>query len=220
MERPVKDFLMTSEATLQVKGKALGGSLDKVTVMGMEVTVGADGGFDTTITMSEEGMNEVLIVARDTAGNIATHTITVDYSITPPELTVNYDPLLPEIVSHDANLFIYVQTSAGIEEILITHTAGGESETTSYSVSPEGFSSVVKTLLDGDNTFSIEVTDAYGNSAESDTYTVNYRFKPVKGLEPGGEDIELWNFAVILLVISVALIATAVVVSSSFRKER
>ncbi len=218
MERPVAEYIMTNSADVQVKGKVLGDAT-RLTVMGMDVAIGAQGGFDRTITMPEEGLNEVLLVARDEAGNLATHTITVDYSTAEPDLTVTFNPAHSVVESDDANLFIYVQTTAGIEEVLITHTSVEGTDTTSYTVSPEGYASVVKTLLDGDNTLTVAVTDDYGNVAESQPFSVNYKYKAPREREVDEAGIDPSNISIILLVISVALIATAIVVSRSFRRE-
>lgn len=58
----------------------------KATVNGASVTVGSNGAFSTTATLSA-GTNTINIVAKDSAGKTTTITRTVKYDPNPPKIT-------------------------------------------------------------------------------------------------------------------------------------
>jgi hypothetical protein len=218
MERPLADFLLTNIADLQVKGKVLGG-VHELTIMGVSTSVDAEGGFDTTVTMPEEGVNDVFIVAKDRAGNTVTHAISVDYSTAKPLLSLVYQPTSSLIKGDDANFYIYGTTTPGIGDITIVHVVAGDTEETRAPVAEDGSFSVVRTLLDGTNSFTIRVTDAHGNTAESATYDVTYEYKAPKGTVAEPDAVDPASIGLLILVLSVALFATALVVTRSYKKD-
>jgi len=175
--------------------------------------------FETTVTLPKEGTNEVLVVARDEAGNVATHTITVEYSTARPMLFLVYSPSKANIEGDNPNFYISGTTNVGIEEVWVTHTVEGDTVKTSAPVAEDGTFSVVRTLLEGQNSFTVSTTDAYGNTNTTTEHTVTYKYKepppPVKGDE--GITPEAW--AVWILVIAIALFITAVVVTRMLRRE-
>jgi hypothetical protein len=215
MERPIADFIRSNNVNLLVKGTVIGGT--SLTVMGKAVSLGPSGAFETTAVLSEEGLNEVLIVARDVAGNMATHIINVDYSTALPMLNIVFTPPVTSIEGDDSNFYIYGMTTPGIREVSVTHNAAGVPETNSYAVGEDGSFSVVRTLIDGSNVFTIMAKDSHGNMNETSAHTVNYKYVPPKPISTVDEPTDPVAISTIFLAVSVALIATAIVVSRSFR---
>ena len=92
------DFEAVNDNTVTVSGTATDdlSGISKVTVNGNNVSISADGSFNTLVTLTE-GENTITIVAEDKAGNKATKTIIVTYQPTivitlqigNPNMTVN-----------------------------------------------------------------------------------------------------------------------------------
>ena len=191
-----------------------------MTVNGIPVTVDSEGKFETSVTFDKEGENEVLIVARDMANNVATDSFLVDYSTAMPLLFIVFQPMDSSIESESANFYISGTTDAGIAEVTITHTDAGGTNTATVPVAADGTFSVVRNLLEGENTFSVSVTDAWGNTNATTDHSVTYTYKapPTEITDTGGFDVgalSLW-----ILVIAIALFITAVVVTRSLRREQ
>jgi hypothetical protein len=111
--RPRAQYLMTNTADLIVQALVMENrDVDSITVMGNDVSWSPVSGeantyeFETTVTLPGEGENEVLVVVRDEAGNVATHTITVDYSTVKPMLFLVFSPSTPNIKGDNPNLYI------------------------------------------------------------------------------------------------------------------
>jgi hypothetical protein len=218
---------MTNEADLIVQALVFENrDLASITVMGNEVTWSPVTDqentyqFETTITLPKQGENDVLVVAYDEAGNAATHTITVDFSTVKPMLFLVFSPSQPTIEGENANFYITGTTTAGIEEVWVAQTTTEKVDSARVPVAEDGTFSVVRTLVDGENGFSVSVTDAYGNTNTTSDYTVSYVYK--KDKEDGGPDTpgigpEAW--ALWILVIAIALFITAVIVTRMFRRE-
>jgi len=98
---------------------------------------------------------------------VATHSITVDYSTVRPMLFLVFSPSAPSIHSENQNFYVSGTTNMGIEEVFISQTVAGDTSTARVPVAEDGTFSVVRTLLDGSNAFSVSVTDAYGNASMS-----------------------------------------------------
>jgi hypothetical protein len=95
---------------------------------------------------------------------VATHTITADYSTVRPMLFLVFSPSTPNIKGDNPNLYISGTTTAGIEEVWVSHTIGDDTQSARVPVAEDGTFSVVRTMLDGSNTFTVSVTDAFGNT--------------------------------------------------------
>ncbi len=225
--RPRAQYLMVNTNELIVAGLVTENrDLDIITVMGNEVTWSPVAGesnvyeFETTVTIPKEGLNEVLVVAHDDAGNVATHTITVDFSTARPMLFLVFSPSSPTIEGDNPNFYIAGTTTSGIEEVWVTHEVGGEPTATRAPVAVDGTFSVVRTLLDGANAFTVSVTDAYGNTNTTAAYTVNYVYKEAEGPGPETQPIAPGTWAVWILVIALALFITAVIVTRMLRRDQ
>ncbi len=221
MTRPIAELIMTNTGVVELVGTVVGG-VNTLTVMGNDVAVTGDPAeFTTTVTLTTEGMIEVVLEAKDLAGNRATHTIMVDFSTAKPSLSVVYQPAVTSIEGPDSNLYITGITTPGIREVVVTQTAGGKTTSTPYRVVGEdGAFSVVKILEEGQNTFVVKVTDSRGNTMETQPYMVNYKYKAEKG--PGAEEDIIQPEAVsgVIIAVSIALLVTAVVVTRSFRQRK
>lgn len=82
------DGLVTNKATVTVSGVTndVTSSPVTVTVNGKTVTVGSDGKFSTTVSLTV-GSNTITIIAKDSAGKTSTVARTVEYDPNPPKIT-------------------------------------------------------------------------------------------------------------------------------------
>lgn len=82
------DGYVTNKSTITVSGTTNDATSSPVTVTvnGASVTVGSNGAFSTTVTLSA-GTNTINIVAKDSAGKTTTITRTVKYDPNPPKIT-------------------------------------------------------------------------------------------------------------------------------------
>ena len=225
--RPRAHYLMTNSDTLTVEALVMENrELSSVTVMDDDVAFEAVAGeehvyrFETVASLAKEGENEILVVARDEAGNLATHTITVDYSTASPMLFLVFSPSSPTVTGENPNFYISGTTDAGIEEVWVSHTVGGVTEDARVPVDESGSFNVVRTLLEGQNGFTVSVTDAYGNTNTTSEYTVTYDYKSSGDEEPEPAGIAPSTWALWILVIALALFITAVVVTRMLRAEQ
>lgn len=175
--------------------------------------------FSTTVTIPKEGVTEILVVAWDKAGNVGTHTVSVDLSTVRPMLFLAFSPSTPTVTGDNPNLYISGTTTTGIEEVWVTHDTGGDPVTSRVTVAEDGSFNVVRTLLDGDNIITVSATDAYGNTNTTAEYTVNYVFKEKDDGGPDTEPIPVSAVALWVLVIAIALFITAVVVTRMLRRD-
>jgi hypothetical protein len=225
--RPRAHSVMTNENTMVVEALVFENmELATITVMGEVVsfTPVTDQEntyrFETTVTIPKQGENEVLVVAKDKAGNVGTHSIMVDYSTEKPMLFLVFSPSAPNIKSENPNFYISGTTNAGISEVWVYHTVGGTTQDARVPVAEDGSFSVVRTLLDGSNAFSVEVMDAYGNINTTSEYSVEYTYKEPPSPVKGGTDIDPGTIALWILVIALALFITAFVVTRMLRRDQ
>ena len=222
MERPTAMHILTNDAQMRLIGKVHGDPIS-LTAMGADVTLTDEGegiySFDTTVAIPKQGTNDVLLVARDRATNVATHSISVDFSIELPVLLITYVPTVTTIESDNPNFYVSGITTQGIEAVTVSHMVGGVEETTVTPVAEDGTFSVVRTLMNGENIFSVEVTDVYGNTNGSVDHTVTYEYvKPITPESTTGG----WNAGAIslwILAVAVALFLTVVIVTRVLKKD-
>jgi hypothetical protein len=225
--RPRAYSLMTNVDTLTVEALVFENrELASITVMGGDVSFEAVTDqentytFETTVTIPKQGENEVLVVARDAAGNIGTHTITVDYSTEKPMLFLVFSPSAPSIKDENPNLYISGSTDAGIEEVWVSHAVGGETQDARVPVAEDGSFNVVRTMLEGSNSFTVTVTDAYGNSNSTSEYSVSYTYKAPSVIDEEKTKLDPGTIALWILVIALALFITAFVVTRMLRRDQ
>jgi len=220
MTRPLVDYLKTNVGQIEVGGTVTG-VVNTLTVMGQDVSVTGDpADFSAMVTLPSEGLIDVIIEAMDRAGNRVTHTIQVDYSTAKPMLNVVYNPSITDIKSDLSNLYITGTTTPGIAEVTVSHTSKDGTITNTYPVDEAGMFTIVRILKEGDNTFSITVTDSYGNDAETSPYLVKYTYKEAGGGGGPGSEIDPGAISGIILAISIALLVTVVFVTRTFRARK
>jgi hypothetical protein len=131
-----------------------------------------------------------------------------------------FSPPASNIKGDNPNLYITGTTTAGIDEVWVTHTTGGDPQSARVPVAEDGTFSVVRTMLDGTNSFTVSVTDAYGNINTTSEYSVTYEYKagPKDVVEDPG--IDPGTYALWILVIALALFITAVVVTRMLRSDQ
>ena len=220
MTRPLVDYVKTNVGQVEVGGIVTGG-VDTLTVMGQDVSVTGDPAeFSAMVTLPSEGLIDVVLEAMDRAGNRATHTLQVDYSTAKPLLAVVYNPGITDIKSEDSNLYITGTTTPGIAEVTVSHTGKDGTITNTYPVDEAGMFTIVRILKEGDNTFTIKVTDSYGNDAETSPYLVKYTYKATGEQDDEGEGIDPGAVSGVILAISIALLVTVVFVTRTFRARK
>ncbi len=222
MNTPTSTNIMTNNNELRLIG-TVAGFPDNLRVMDIAVPLTDEGkgiySFDTTITLPKEGVNDVLLVARDTATNLATHSISVDYSTERPDLFITFKPTTSEIKGENPNFYITGLTTPGIASVKVTHTVGGTVETATAPVAGDGSFSIARTLSDGANTFMVEVTDAYGNINSTADYTVSYTYQRTDPVDEEISPFDAGALALWFLAIAVALFLTVVIVTRMMRKD-
>jgi len=220
MTRPLVDYIKTNVGQIEVGGIVTGG-VDTLNVMGQDVSVTGDPAeFSAMVTLPSEGLIDVVLEAMDRAGNRATHTLQVDYSTAKPLLAVVYNPGITDIKSEDSNLYITGTTTPGIAEVRVSHTGKDGTITNTYPVDEAGMFTIVRILKEGDNTFTIQVTDSYGNDAETSPYLVKYTYKDTGRPDDEGEGIDPGAVSGVILAISIALLVTVVFVTRTFKARK
>jgi len=83
------DYSTVSSSEVKLSGKVIDdqSGIDKVTVNGNLVSLSSDGSFNTTINLSE-GLNKIMILAIDKAGNQTTKILSVIYEKPPQIITI------------------------------------------------------------------------------------------------------------------------------------
>ncbi len=224
MNTPTSTNILTNSNELRLIGTVDGyPDKDKFRVMDIAVPLTDEGlgiySFDTTITLPKEGVNDVLLVARDAATNLATHSISVDYSTALPNLFITFKPTTSEIKGENPNFYITGLTTPGIASVKVTHTVGGTVENATAPVAGDGSFSIARTLSDGANTFMVEVTDAYGNVNTTADHTVSYTYQKTETDEPEPRAFDTGALALWFLAIAVALFLTVVIVTRMMKKD-
>jgi hypothetical protein len=222
MGTPTSTHIMTNNGMLRLVGTVSGQPVS-LRVMDANVPLEDEGdgvySFDTTVTLPKEGANDVLLVARDGATNLATHSIQVDYSTVKPDLFITYRPTGTDVEGENPNFYISGLTTPGIGSVKVTHTAGSRVETATAPVAADGSFSIARTLSDGSNTFMVEVTDMYGNVNTTVEHTVTYTYKSTDTSEPETSAFDVGAIALWFLAIAVALFLTVVIVTRMMKKE-
>lgn len=143
------DNLITNLSAVTVIGQTEVGA--KVKVQGEPVSVGSDGSFTKTITLSE-GVNNIKVGAADAAGNISTIAVKVTVDSIQPMLNISQPA--NNVTTNTPMIVIIGTTEAGTKVTIkgTTIIAGSDGSFT-HSI----------TLVDGLNTITIKAADRAGN---------------------------------------------------------
>lgn len=224
VDQPLSLDVRTNSREVVVAGKV---SLEnepegaELTVGGAAVTLGADGTFQTTVTLASDGLSDILVRAVDAVGNEETKTIHVDVSTARPILKAQYDPATTSVEATDNSILIKGTTSPGVGSIEITQTSGGATVTDFYyPIGANGTFSIVRRLAEGQNSITLKVVDAYGNSNQTAPYSVSYKSIPSTHVVGEENGYSLTDVALVIAAFSIVLIISVVVVSRGFSKGR
>lgn len=143
--------LLTNSSKVTVAG-TVNKTVASLTVQGSAVSVAGDGSFSTTLTLPD-GTHDIIVAAKDPAGNQSTVTRKVSVDTTAPSLTVAY-----EGATVHTNQESYTVT--GSVEAGVALTVNG----TAVTPAADGSFSHAVTLAKGTNEVSVEAKDAAGNS--------------------------------------------------------
>lgn len=160
----------TNKFTIDLKGTTEGGAVVVIDFNGKteEVLAGAGGEFSTQLNLLD-GKNELVLTARDSAGNLSqpTQTYEIIYDNEEPDLSVT-SPL------DGAEFFGASQrqvTIQGSTEVGINLTINDKL----VSLNDKGEFSYTTTLSDGENVFNIKASDKAENTTES---VLTLKFNP------------------------------------------
>ncbi len=218
IERPARSPFATNTRDIAVAG-TVGGDVVSLKVGGREVAVGEGGAFEATVTLAADGPSDILVEAVDGVGNTAGLTLHVNVGTTRPVLTVGYTPGTRTVEATDNTLVIKGKTSSGVTAIEVIHTHGGTTVTDSYSpISPDGSFTIIRRLGDGENGIVLRVVDAFGNSNETQAFSVTYSYVPAETETPADEGFNLQDIALIVAVFAVVLVVAVVVISRALSK--
>jgi hypothetical protein len=203
---PSVDRFKTNDPVVEVRGKAQDGDLNGITVLvaGQEATVTTDGKFFYQLTLDEDGVHNVEVIARDRAGNIARVDFTVDLRTEGPLMNLVFDPADDRV---DPGTSIRIQgAGTGIPlTVTIVHDGGGERNEFTFEMINATFEHYLE-LKDGQNTITVRSVDAYGNWNVTAPYVVDAREKQDPTTSSGST-----VYLAIAIVVAVALIGVAYV---------
>ena len=218
IDRPAKSPFSTNTRDIVVAG-TVGGDLASLKVGGREVVVGEGGAFETTVTLAADGPADIAIEAVDGVGNTAGLTLHVSVGTTRPVLTVEYTPGTRTVEAPDNTLVIKGTTTPGVTAIEVVHTSGGTTVTDRYSpISHDGSFTIVRRLGDGENSIVLRVVDAFGNTNETQAFSVSYSYVPPKTETVEDDGYEAQDIALILAAFGIALVVSVVVISRALSR--
>jgi hypothetical protein len=132
-------------------------------------------GIFTGVLQIEEGENIFDIVAVDTAGTVATYTITILRDITPPTYTFSARMVEGTIVEVDGSLYTTYH-GAGYARVNVTFEVSEWSRVSTFGglgqMEGEGTLSMHLDLVEGENALSFSVVDEAGNAADGVVYRI------------------------------------------------
>jgi hypothetical protein len=165
------DTTYTNNATVQVTGQA-GGSAVSVTVNGQATPLGPGGAFSAQVALSQ-GVNSIVAVVSDAAGNQASATVAVILDTTPPTVTLT-SPQNGAITNQQQ---VAVSGTAADNYSVASVTVGGQA----VALTGNQFSTVVQ-LTAGANSIAVSATDLAGNT-QTATVTVTQYSVPVVSIQ-------------------------------------
>jgi len=148
------DSTITNLSSIIVSGKITDANFSLLTIGGNAVTVSADGSFSTTVNLVE-GLNSVVLTAKDKAGN----TTTVSRSL----IRDSQAPIVT-ITSPNDSLITKLQSIKVNGTIVDANFASLKINNTSITIDSTGAFSSQLNLNEGVNTISLIASDKAGNS--------------------------------------------------------
>lgn len=146
--------LVTAASSITVSGTAKDDSgIQSVTVNGKTVTVGSNGAFSTTVSLSG-GSNTITIVATDNAGNTTTITRTVTRATSGPTLTITSPT--SGIYTNNSSITVSGSVSDSVSPVKSVTVNG-----TAATVSNGSYSEKI-TLSEGSNTITVKAENQVG----------------------------------------------------------
>jgi hypothetical protein len=192
----------------------------RLTVGGKDVDVGADGKFQSTVTLASDGPADIVVMAVDSVGNTASTTVHVDLLKELPMLKVEYLPAVVTVEASDNSLVIKGLTSPGLTMVEIVQTSGGTTVTDRYSpIGPDGSFTIVRRLTEGVNVIKLRVANDHGSVNETQPYTVTYKYvAPGHAVAVEETQISLVDMAIVIAAFSIALVVAIILLSRGFAK--
>jgi hypothetical protein len=196
----------TNDPAIEVRGVANDVDLNGITVQvdGNGATVTTDGKFYYLLTLDEDGVHNVEVVARDRAGNIARVAFTVDLRTEDPLMNLVFSPSDERV---DPGTVLLIQgAGTGIPlTVTIIHDGGGERNEYTFEMINATFEHYLE-LKDGQNTITVRSVDAYGNWNVTAPYVVQAKERQEPTTSSGST-----LYLAIAIVVAVALIGVAYV---------
>jgi hypothetical protein len=201
---PVTDPFLTNLSQVVVSG-TLDEEVAGLSINGLDTPI-VDLAFTGIIELPQDGLHLVTVEAWDEAGNVAQVSFTVDLSRTPPFFSLVFDPPQDLITDGPGTLRVFgTATGAAMKAVIVHSTRDGEERHTLSLEGNPAFTITVN-LTKGRNTFTVTLTDVYGNSNTSTPYTVVYQPKGddegLRSVSPGS-----WGLLLASIVMAVAVVA-------------
>jgi hypothetical protein len=174
LESPAADSIVKN-GTVAVSGTVsdTGAGLAQVTCNGVAATV-TSGRFDCSATL-EQGLNQLVVVARDKAGNMASQRSGVQLDNAPPEVAI----VAPTPSSRVAAGTVHVVVTATDDDAIASVTIGGTAATQTAA----GYEADVN-VAEGSNQIAVAATDRAGNSTTAQVALTRYSLPSIAITSP------------------------------------
>jgi hypothetical protein len=170
---PDGKLVHTNVPEVRVSGTT-GGDPVGLTVGGTTVDL-VDGAFDTVLVLERDGIYNVVVEARDLAGNTGRCVVAVDLCRVPPPVHLTFDPPGEVIRSEVAVISVWGSTSNDAVEVRVVHTVGdAEFQNGTVLLAGNTTFSFVVDLARGSNAIVVTVVDIYGNTNTTPPHSVTY----------------------------------------------
>ena len=200
--KPILDRVRTTNPVLEIAGR-IQGECQMLTVMDEDVTV-SEGAFSKTVTLTSEGLNRITVRATDAAGNFDEKMVFVEVSWTEPQLTVEFTTDGDPAKSTNGTVLIVGTAIGNISVVNVIHNGTSGDRVQTYLVGGSGDFTIAFDLEKGQNTLVVRAIDSFGNSDETDLYTVEYT--PSTGSSDEGGKTELLDVGIVVLGFGIALL--------------
>jgi hypothetical protein len=185
---PTQTVFSTKDLKVDLQGELVEANLASLTLNGAPLNL-LDGLFTAVLNLGE-GENTYVITATDLAGNSATRRLVITKDVTPPDYTLSATVPGGTLLQVDGRTYA---SAPGDGDVVLDLTFS-VSERTEISVSGvigtvegEGEVDLLLDLVEGENTFTINLVDMAGNPASTLVYRVTLDTTPPEIVVPGSD---------------------------------
>ena len=195
------------------------GTLDgphRVLVNGVVAAVALDSwSFSTDVQLARDGLNSIIVLVTDVAGNNVTRLVTVELDRVAAPVSVSFDPPGPTIVVGVGHVTVLVETDSTAVRIEVVVSSGSRAKTYTMTLSGGTSWSTLVTLERGGNDVVVRVLDVFGNLNVTSPSTITFEPKEDGAPVPG---IDAFILSVIIIAVGVAALVTTMVLRRHMRR--